>query len=250
MIYQVELIITGDVVIAEPMNFHADKELRLRETFRSDVKIHFADEGFKLTCTVGTQTSERAHQVALLFIGKMLDVMSVKVNLPLFVSSANSPYKIVRAVKGVLNQHDFKSSFIAARKINNEHPTFLRALNWYRKGLYTEDPFDKFLAFWNSISVVGTKYYNPSDRTTGSINQIWDCFSQLWGTNSSKWKLTNGNPKWINEHQELRNHIAHGVIPIEPENVDDVLSKITNVKEVAYQFLVEFGEAKFKYNII
>jgi hypothetical protein len=55
----------------------------------------------------------------------------------------------------------------------------LRGLGWYRKGLYTEDPFDKFLAFWNAIEIVAAYYQSefvPSiDRERakkGSKSQI------------------------------------------------------------------------------
>jgi hypothetical protein len=83
----------------------------------------------------------------------------------------------------------------------------LRGLGWYRKGLYTEDPFDKFLAFWNAIEIVAAAYYQsefvPSiDRERakkGSKSQIWECFKALWGP-CEQWPNIAGDDKWFDEN--------------------------------------------------
>ena len=43
---------------------------------------------------------------------------------------------------------------------------------------------------------------------------------------------------------DIRNNIAHGLIPIEIEYVEDVISKLENVKFVAYKFLTEWFETQ------
>ena len=81
----------------------------------------------------------------------------------------------------------------------------LRALGWYRKGLYTEDPFDKFLAFWNSIEIVAGKYHPPipEGRPTGSKSQIWQCFKAIWGE-CEGWPTISGDTDWIDDNYEIR----------------------------------------------
>jgi hypothetical protein len=65
-------------------------------------------------------------------------------------------------------------------------PPFLRSLSWYQKGLYTEDPLDKFLSFWIAIEIAAKRSYRsvPSidqeQAKTGTKSQIRECFKVLW----------------------------------------------------------------------
>ncbi|CAM1346937.1 protein of unknown function [Tenacibaculum insulae] len=123
----------------------------------------------------------------------------------------------------------------------------LRAFSWYRKGLNTENTLDKFLAFWNSISVVSDAFCENNERTrSGTINRIWNCFIQVWGE-CPEWPHILGNENWVNEHNAIRNQIAHGGITIDIEYVNDILDKINILQKVNYKFLSDFSE---KLNIV
>lgn len=240
--YNVELTVFGKIIPTKIIDFNTDKELDVGNVFRSDIVIKPYQQGIKISSTVYTSDQDRAYKVALLFIGKMLDVLALKVNTSVFTSSNDIRNFIDKnVVRAVIEEEEFKQCFEISRTLNLEHTAFLRALNWYRKGLYTDDPFDKFLAFWNSISVVAGKYHTPNERTrSGIINQIWNCFETLWGTNPNEWPNIDNN-RWINEHNEIRNNIAHGLIPVEIDYVEDVISRLENVQSVAYRFLKEWS---------
>lgn len=240
--YDVELTVFGKVITRKAVDFNTDKELDVGNVFRSNIVIKPHQQGVRISSTVFTSNQDRAYKVALLFIGKMLDVLALKVNTSVFISNIDIRNLIDKnIVRAIIDEEEFKQCFEISRTLNLEHTAFLRALNWYRKGLYTDDPFDKFLAFWNSISVVAGKYHTPNDRTrNGIINQIWNCFETLWGNNVEEWPNIN-NDRWINHHNEIRNNIAHGVIPVEVEYVEDVISRLENVQSVAYKFLREWS---------
>ncbi|SHF02007.1 hypothetical protein SAMN03080594_102356 [Arenibacter palladensis] len=240
--YDVELTVFGKVITRKTVDFNTDKELDVGNVFRSDIVIKPHQQGVRISSTVFTSNQDRAYKVALLFIGKMLDVLALKVNTSVFISNIDIRNLIDKnVVRAIIDEEEFKQCFEISRTLNLEHTAFLRALNWYRKGLYTDDPFDKFLAFWNSISVVAGKYHTQNERTrNGIINQIWNCFETLWGNSVSEWPNIN-NDRWINQHNEIRNNIAHGVIPVEVDYVEDVISRLENVQSVAYSFLKEWS---------
>jgi hypothetical protein len=244
--YSVELIIFGAIAIKRKLDFKTDKELDLGNVFRSDISIRQHTNGIRVTSTVWTTDQDRAYKVALLFIGKMLDVLSIKTDLPLLVT--NNDIRSAtdsNSVKAVIEGIEFSNCFQLSRTLNLHETTLLRALNWYRKGLYTEDPFDKFLAFWNSINVVAAKYHTPNERTQrGIINQIWNCFETLWGNDLNGWQNINGDDRWINDNNEIRNNIAHGLIPVEVNYVEDVITRLDSVRKVAYRFLTEWAETQ------
>lgn len=250
--YNVELIILGHISIVRTIDFNTDKELDLGNVFRSKITIKPHLQGIKVSSTVWTADQDRAYKVALLFIGKMLDVLSIKINTPLFVT--NNDIRNVtdkNSVKAVIDEAEFRNCFELSRSLNLQETTLLRALNWYRKGLYTEDPFDKFLAFWNSINVVAARYHTPNDRTgLGIINQIWNCFETLWGNDLSQWQNINGDDRWINDNNEIRNNIAHGVIPVEINYVENVITRLDDVQKVAYRFLIQWADRQLQRSLI
>ena len=200
-------MVSGPVTVRRMLNFNTDKEINLGDVFRSDISVKKHPQGFAISSTVYTANQDRAYKVALLFIGKMLDVLSVKANLPLLVSLNDSKYFSDRnSVRAVIERNEFMFCFEHVRELNLRESKMLRAFSWYRKGLYTEDPFDKFLAYWNSISVVADGYCNDNERTRqGIINRIWDCFITLWGE-CPNWEFVNGNDRWINDNNEIRNN--------------------------------------------
>lgn len=241
-IYNVELLVSGLVTIKRSINFNTDKELDLGNIFRSDISIRNHHQGFIISTTVHTSSQDRAYKVALLFIGKMLDILSMKTNSSLNVSSKEYNNLQDRAtVKALIDEEEFKFCFNLARQLNLYEDKLLRAFSWYRKGLYTEDPFDKFLAFWNSITVVAEGYCNVNERTRlGPINKIWDCFTTLWGE-CPNWEFVNGNERWINENTEIRNKIAHGGVTVDIEYVENVINELEVLQNVAYKFLTEWS---------
>jgi hypothetical protein len=241
-IYNVELLISGPITTRRVINFDTEKELDLGNAFRSDICIKKHQQGFLIATTVYTANQDRAYKVGLLFIGKMLDILSMKTNLPMYVSFNDyrqlSDRNIVRAV---IDENEFRFCFELARQLNLNENKLLRAFSWYRKGLYTEDPFDKFLAFWNSICVVADGYCNNNERTSlGTVNRIWDCFITLWGE-CPDWEFINGNERWVNDNNEVRNKIAHGGVTVDVQYVENVINQLDTVQNVAYKFLTEWS---------
>lgn len=242
-IYNVELLVSGKVAVKRAVNFSTEKELDLGNVFRSDISITAHKQGFIISSTVYTADHDRAYKVALLFIGKMLDILSMRTNSPLNVSlNENKKFEIGNNIRAVVNREEFMHCFRVARNLNLNQNKLLRAFSWYRKGLYTDDPFDKFLAFWNAISVVADGYCNDNERTRlGIVNKIWDCFITLWG-NCEDWQYINGDDRWINDNNDIRNKIAHGGVTVDVQYVENVISKLPVVQNVAYKFLTEWAE--------
>lgn len=153
----------------------------------------------------------------------------------------------INSVKAVIEGIEFSDCFQLSRVLNLHETTLLRALNWYRKGLYTEDPFDKFLSFWNSINVVAAKNHTPNDRTARHYQPNLELLpNSLWGNDLNNWQKINGDDRWINDNNEIRNNIAHGLIPVEVNYVENVITRLDSVRKVAYKFLTEWAETQLQ----
>lgn len=49
----------------------------------------------------------------------------------------------------------------------------------YSKGKITQNTLDKFLAFWNVIEILGIKYHETTERTTGEGKKKIKLFNVL-----------------------------------------------------------------------
>ncbi len=251
-IWEVDISVIAPVSIRNSINFDARKELEHNNPFYSRINIINDDNGFKATVTAFAPNSELAEKAAVLFLGRMLDVLSVKTNLPFQLDLTKNVFfpNTVENVRRILDGNDFREAFQESRLLSLTETTFLRALSWFRKGKYTQDPFDKFLALWNSIETVASKY-NPNKencKKKGTVCHIWESFKSVWGECES-WEFINGDKKWIDVCNKHRKNIAHGVIPIEINSVENIISKLNELENVAHKFLNDWRTKKLNPEI-
>jgi hypothetical protein len=240
----VQLFIDGPVSIQRAIRFQHPKGFGRSRQFYSDIGIQPISSGLRMSVTAYARESDLARKAALVFVGEMLDVLASEKRLPLRLSlyDSRAADRDVHSVKRVLEERNFSEAFNSARSLSEEHPTFLRALGWYRKGLITEDPLDRFLALWNSIEIVAGKYHPTSPETKkGSKSQIWECFKVLWNE-CPKWPIIPDQQDWIDENYELRNQIAHGTASVDIDQVERAMAKAETIREVAQLFLKEWRE--------
>lgn len=242
-VWDVEITVIGPVSIIHPFELNVRKELNHPQAFYSDVRIRESDNGFIAIVTAFAPNPELAESAAVLWFGRMLDFLSLRLNLPLQLelSDKTLTQKKSSRVRRKIDRIDILQSFIESRIISIEETTYARALSWFRKGRYTQDPFDKFLAYWNSIETVASKY-NPNKAACadkGSICHIWECFKHAWGE-CEKWEFIAGQNKWIDEGNEIRKNIAHGIFPIEIDSIQSIVKKIPEVEQVTHKFLTDW----------
>jgi hypothetical protein len=190
----------------------------------------------------------------------MLDVLAFAIDRPLFLSLHERRRSLDRHerqdVRRIVTHQEIEDAFKEVRFLEkssssalrgNTNPSVLRSLGWYRKGLYTEDPFDRFLAFWNSIEIVAARYcrdlqgIDQARARKGIKNQVWACFTELWGP-CKGWPVIPANDKWIDESYEIRNDIAHGAGSVDIERVASVASRNDEIQQVAHRFLQDWRE--------
>lgn len=247
-IWQVAFYVEGPVSVRRQINTRQQKGFRVNDPFYSDVRIdpHPAT-GFQVTVTARAVNRDAGRQAAMVFFGQTLDALAFAVNEPMTVSlverdgASRQPHQVRR----IIGQSEIEDSFAEAQLLRSRNPRFLRSLGWYRKGLYTEDSFDAYLALWNSIESVASwyhQYVSTIDRERaklGSKNQIWACFEALWGE-CNNWPLIGGCDDWIAMSHDVRNTVAHGLTDITVERVADVASKVPTMRDVAHRFLADW----------
>lgn len=240
-VWEVEIPVVGLLSIQRGFTHKVRKDIHHPEVFYSKITITPKDYGFLASLTAFAPTSSQAEQAGLVFLGRMLDVLSVQVDIAL---SVMSPLLVIRqssqpTVKRVTDREKILDAFLEARRLTLSETTYLRALGWFRKGKCTNDPLDRFLAFWIAIETVACKYNPNKDACTkrGSICHIWESFKYVWG-DCDNWPLIGGKTDWIDSNNGKRVEIAHGTIATDIESVSSITVSLGEVEAVSREFLL------------
>jgi hypothetical protein len=246
--WSVDCYISGAVEVSRRFIFTEQKGFRFENPFYSNIEVsNVPMYGVKIKVTAHASTSNLAKKAALVYVGEMVDILSFCINVPLFLSMDNEIQKINYRydVRRVIEENEIRQSFKLARKVSQNEPTLLKALGWYRKGLITNDPMDKFLAFWNSIEIITSKYHPPLEkgREKGSKNEMWACFIGLWG-DVDNWNIPENKGKtWIDENYDTRKNIAHGIACVSINYIEQVMEKNKTIEVLAFRFLIEWSKS-------
>jgi hypothetical protein len=239
----VDLFVYGPIAIQRRINLNEPKGFRLENPFYSDIEMDKSQFGVRATITAFASSSHLAQKAALLFFGQMLDVLAYHIDSPLLLSLTERTGRLSDnpVARRIIDEDTWRSCFREARLLALSEPSFMRALGWYHKGLITENPLDKFLAYWNSIEIVASKYHPPipQGRSTGSKSTIWESFKLIWGE-CEYWPIILGDKQWIDANYDLRVSIAHGTGPVDINQVEIVLGKLETIGKVAHAFLTKW----------
>lgn len=234
------------------VSYVIDSDLRIEEEM-SVGDVHFeqvSNDELMARVRVLASNPEEAQQQAIRKVNDSLDVLSCASDVRLAVSGVKSTKSLdstTRAVHMSFSAHIVKicerDKFSEASRLLNEltrrDTTALRALGWYRKGLSGVDPFDKFLAYWNSIEILAEKY-GPEITDERKIKpRIKEMLRRYCGDSDTS---------FVDEFYTYRNNIAHGAKPVNHDEITRISKKVPKLKDVAHQFLVSYIADKFPRN--
>jgi hypothetical protein len=244
-VWEVDLYITGSIAVENMRSFRQVKGNAEFDPFLSDVSISRQPGGVKLTVTARASSRELAEKAALVFVGHMLDVLAFTLDEPLSHDLYGvRPFRSLDSrSRRVVEEDQWRRAFQEARELSEQLPAYLRALGWYRKGLYSDDPFDKCLAFWNTIEIVAGNYYPKPNgqRLKSAKEQIRATFDEVWST-ADQGPSDIDRVEWVSKMYQSRNGIAHGGKAIDIHEIELVDGKVSSVRRVAYTFLRDWKE--------
>lgn len=236
-IWEVDIDIIGPITIAQPFGFKQEKGFD-RIQFYSDIRFRNNGRGISSTVTAYAENCDFAQTVAFVFIGRMVDILSLENNIPLILSlperSNKYNYNEVATTRRLLENVDFMAAFKVARRLETENPVLLKAIGWYSKARASINTLDQFLSFWTSIEVAATEYHTHTERTTnGVINKVYQCFLDYFG-GTHEW----GVPEtWINQMHDQRSRIAHGAEETTAETINNVAQLVPELEEVSRRLI-------------
>lgn len=247
VIWEVDLTIYGPISVVEPMQF--DRIKSGNDPFYREIKLNKTDFGVLSTITAQAPTVELARKATALFFGRVVDILGFNVDLPLRISlysNKRSDFTEKFAERRRISAAEWEKSLNESWALDITKPDYLKGLSWYRKGMISEDPFDQFLALWNSMEVITSHHHPPlpPEHKTGSKSQMWESFKKIWGIRE-RWPHIEGNYDWVYEMYEYRKLIAHGTEPVNVQTIERVANKLDSLRKVSRQFLIDSKDNLF-----
>jgi len=245
--WKVELAVSG------PVTTRARRSLNVLKghtaPWQTQVTLENQRYGVKVAVIARARDLQGAHDAAVFFVGEALDYLAFKLDLPLFLSSSCPELRDSGDnVRRVVTEAEWREVFELGRKYGANYPAITKALSWYRKGLTSENPVDRYLAFWNVLEVLGAGYHQQNERTSqGIINQICNCFDQLWES-CEHWPVVAGRPERVNQFHGRRNAITHGFQDIDVQSLREISDDTDELRELSRALLEavvqKFGEPR------
>ncbi len=240
--WEVELAISGAVTVGERV-LHILAEKGEANPFTTTISLSKVSQGVRCILIARAFTQENANDAAVYFVGQALDVLSLRLNTPLYLNLFKPDYRQSSVhVRRIVTKREWQQAFHLGRQYSLYRRYFSRAISWYRKGLVSEDPIDRVIAFWSALEALGSVFYRNNQRTQqGIINQVCDCFDQLWGS-VEQWKAIPNNPNVVNEFHNYRNGFSHGFMRVDIETIRDIVVRLPIYQDLVYAFLSDWEQ--------
>jgi hypothetical protein len=238
--WYITLAVTGDIAIQRPYDLDLMKG-RIH-AFMTTVHLEPLPHGVRMAIRSRGRTATTARQSALFFVGEMLNVLGLHLDIPLSVSLADEDITMQpRSVRRLIDPDMWTEHFDLGRRYGQERLIFAQALRWFRKGITSDDPIDRLLALWLSLEVIGSKAGRKQGTSNSVIvKQIVSCCYALW-PDQSTWPA-GITETWVEEIKNQRNEVAHGEFQIYPERLEDIAAKADRLQTVARHFLLTWEQ--------
>lgn len=238
--WEVELAISGAIAL-ERNSLSLEVLKGELAPFLTTATLSKNSQGVRCVLVARAYDEINANDAAVYFVGQTLDILSLRLNIPLYLNLFRPEYRDVSShVKRRVTEDEWRDVFRLGREYSLERHYFSRAISWYRKGLVSDDPIDRLIAFWSALEAIGSKYFRDSERTRqGVINQVCDCFDQLWGSVTT-WQVIPNQANTINQFHDYRNGLSHGFIRVDVESIREIVQHLPLYQNLVHQFLLDW----------
>ncbi|MCC7086902.1 MAG: hypothetical protein IT427_18030 [Pirellulales bacterium] len=220
-------------------------DITLRESRgRSGMRVEFGVSG---NCQ---NTAERAGTV---YLGHLCDLISAVTRVPIWFYLLNEDAReermrmnqIVTSLVRDLSQLEWHWITGNLVFLQQEHPRFLAAASWYRKGLLGNDSLDDFCCFWRVIERLASTYADRARLTDANLRQH---IEQLMADLSGKISIPEilRQPQTVSKLFSMRNNLSHGNEPITPALIEETEAYLKPLEDAAFAVLQGVRETQLE----
>jgi len=262
-LHQFKMIVDvfGPIRPSQELNRHTERALKGHSggrDFFTDITLHDARNtgGMRVEYTVTANSPAGAERAGAVYLSQLCDLLSVVTRSPLWFympdeDSRDERMRLHRraaSVDRILTESEWSRITGNLVFLRREHPRFLAAASWYRKGLIGRDNLDDFCCYWRVIERLAYSYADKTDWTDEekSKSAVKKCVEQLtidlFDDHGAPEILR--DQRIVNEIVKLRNDLSHGNVPITLEVIDAATSRLKALEHAAFSVLDRVRELK------
>lgn len=210
-------------------------------------------KGMVVEYQVRAKSPRSAKRVGMVYLSQLCDLLSAMTQCPvIFFADAEDAreergrlFRQTMHVNRILTPNEWEWVTGALAALRHDHPRFLAAASWYRKGLIGNDCLDGFCCFWRVIERLAESYadrsaWEPDDK--GVRKSVAQLTSDLFEHESAPKLLQDAER--VRQVVQLRNDISHGNKPITVDMIDAASDELEFMEEAAFAVLTRVRQQK------
>ena len=252
--FKMNAVVFGPIYPSQDLHRQTQRVLKGHSSGRdvfTDITLHDAHQrgGMVVDYTMTASSRRSAERTGAVYLSQLCDLLSVVTQLPVrfYMPDEDSRDERIRTnrrattIDGQLTEPEW--AWITGNLVflRREHPRFMAAASWYRKGLIGSDSLDDFCCFWRVIERLAYSYADKSEWSDEDKKKppVKKCVSQLTCDLFQKASMPEvfADPDAISQIVKLRNDLSHGNIPITPEIIDTATSYLEPLEDAAFAVL-------------
>lgn len=217
--------------------------------------------GMVVQYLVKASSPRTAKRVGLVYLSQLSDLLSARTQCPVKFYMNDEEARDERAqrhresvrVNRILTDDEWRWVTGSLVGLRREHPRFLAAASWFRKGLNGNDPLDDFCSFWRTIERIAEHYANKTGWAQGD-GGVRKCVAQLTADLFPA-SNTDAIPELLRDSErirlavKLRNDIAHGNEPITVDMIERAGEELQSLEDAAFSVLMRIRETRLSFDI-
>ena len=226
------------------------------EEFFTDITLRDARQPglMSIDFSVTASSPGGAQRAGIFYLGQLCDLLSAVPRQPLkfLMPGEDSQQERIRGNRTsthtdrILTEQEWQWIIGSVVQLRLEHPRFLAAASWYRKGLCGIDPLEVVCCFWRVIERLSLSYADKSSMKEEDRGRAKPCVRKL-AADLDLTRVGNGilqDDALLKRIVDLRNDVSHGNEPITPKLIEEAADLRESLEEAAFKTLQAIRQAK------
>ena len=245
-------------------NLHRQTQRALKSNtaghdFFTDITLHESHQpgSMRIEYTVTAMSPSSAERAGAVYLSQLCDLLSTTIRSPIrfFLPDENVREERFRtnrkatSLDRVLTENEWHWIIGSLVYLRREHPRYLAAASWYRKGLIGSDVLENFCCFWRVIERIALSYADKSKLDDRDRGRTKPCVAQLVAELfNDKVPESLSEDIRVGEIIQLRNDLSHGNVPITSEVIDQANGHLKPLEQAAFEVLERIRNSRISIN--
>ena len=261
--YRMRVQIYGAIKLSDEFPRQAERVIKGRNEsgeFFTDISLvpDRHSDSLVVEYNVHAHTPDSAKRVGTVYLSQLCDLLTACTQVPLqfFIEESQAReergrnFRQPMQVNRILSHDEWSwvtGSLVALRE---QHPRYLAAASWYRKGLIGNDVLDDFCCYWRVIERLADSYADKSmwEKGDGGVRKtVAQLTKDLFSGENAPALLR--DEERVKRVVKLRNDISHGNEPITVDMIENASQELSSLEHAAFSVLEQMRKTKLEIRI-